>query len=107
VRRDHLILDEWTEVVVARVTTEDCLERVKNHFALVILAAERARQLVAGAPPLVTCTNRAAVTSLREIALGRVSMREPLDSVVAVFLAARRETEQQRLAGGKAAHRAK
>jgi DNA-directed RNA polymerase subunit omega len=89
------------------VTTEDCLDRVKNHFALVILAAERARQLVAGAVPLVTCNNRAAVTSLREIALGRVSMREPLDSVVSVFLAARREAEHQRAVAGKAAHRAK
>lgn len=92
---------------MARVTTEDCLDRVKNHFALVILAAERARQLVAGAVPLVSCNNRAAVTSLREIALGRVSMREPLDNVVAVFLAARREAEHQRLAGGRAGHRTK
>jgi len=87
------------------VTTEDCLARINNHFALVILAAERARQLAAGAVPLVTCTNRAAVTSLREIALGRVNLRESIDDVVATFLAARRETENQRQAAGRSAHR--
>jgi DNA-directed RNA polymerase subunit omega len=92
---------------VARVTTEDCLARINNHFALVILAAERARQLTAGAAPLVTCNNRAAVTSLREIALGRVNVRESIDSVMATFLAARRETEHQRQVAGKAAHRTK
>jgi DNA-directed RNA polymerase subunit omega len=81
---------------VARVTTQDCLARIKNHFALVILAAERARQLNAGAVPLVTCSNRAAVTSLREIAVGRVNLRESIDDVMATFQAARRETEHQR-----------
>jgi DNA-directed RNA polymerase subunit omega len=93
------------EVDVARVTTEDCLARINNHFALVILAAERARQLTAGAVPLVTCTNRAAVTSLREIALGRVNLRESIDDVMATFLAARRETEHQRRGAGRSAHR--
>jgi len=46
---------------MARVTVEDCLERVGNHFALVILAAGRARQLAAGAPRLVECANKSAV----------------------------------------------
>jgi DNA-directed RNA polymerase subunit omega len=87
------------------VTTEDCLAHINNHFALVILAAERARQLTAGAVPLVICTNRAAVTSLREIALGRVNLREPIDHLVAAFLAARRETEHQRQAAARSAHR--
>jgi DNA-directed RNA polymerase subunit omega len=96
-----------TEVIVARVTTEDCLARVSNHFALVILAAERARQLTAGAVPLVSCNNRAAVTSLREIALGRVGMRESLEAVVGAFLTARRETEHQRRVAGRGAYRAK
>jgi DNA-directed RNA polymerase subunit omega len=85
------------------VTTQDCLARIHNHFALVILAAERARQLNAGAVPLVTCTNRAAVTSLREIAVGRVSLGESIDDVVATFLAARRETEHQRQAARRSA----
>lgn len=89
---------------MARVTTEDCLARVKNHFALVMVASDRARQLVAGAPPLVICNNRAAVTSLREIALGKVSMRESLDAVVNTFLAGRRETERQRKVSRPARH---
>jgi DNA-directed RNA polymerase subunit omega len=87
------------------VTTEDCLARINNHFALVILAAERARQLVAGAVPLVACNNRAAVTSLREIALGRVNLRDSVDSVMATFLAARHQTEQERRVAGRSAHR--
>ena len=51
---------------MARVTVEDCLEREDNRFALCILAAQRARQLMKGAPPLVQSSNKAAVTALRE-----------------------------------------
>lgn len=61
---------------MARVTVEDCLEKVGNRFALVILAAERARQLSKRARPLVACDNKPAVTSLREIAMGGVHFRE-------------------------------
>ena len=57
---------------MARVTVEDCLEHVHNRFALVILAAERARQLSRGAKPTVECDNKPAVTALREIANGDV-----------------------------------
>ena len=62
---------------MARVTVEDCLDKVPNRFALVILAAERARQLSRGATPGVDCDNKPAVTALREIAEahgGRVSL---------------------------------
>jgi DNA-directed RNA polymerase subunit omega len=82
------------------VTTEDCLERVKNHFALVILAAGRARQLAAGGTPLVVCNNRAAVTSLREIALGRVSLREPLETMLRAHLVDQQAVERDRRRGG-------
>ena len=51
---------------MARVTVEDCLDKVPNRFALVILAAERARQLSRGATPGVDCDNKPAVTALRE-----------------------------------------
>ena len=57
---------------MARVTVEDCLEKVGNRFALVILGAERARQISRGGRPLVRCDNKPAVTSLREIADGKV-----------------------------------
>jgi len=75
---------------VARVTVEDCLERVNNHFALVILAAERARQLAGGAPRLVVCTNKPAVTALREIGRGKVAFKEDIDETVRSFVADRK-----------------
>jgi len=75
---------------MARVTVEDCLERVNNHFALCILAAERARQLAGGARPTVVCTNKAAVTALREIGGGKVSFKENVDETVRTFLADRK-----------------
>lgn len=57
---------------MARVTIEDCLENVENMYELVHLATLRARQLFKGAEPLVKSKNRIIVTSLREIAAGRV-----------------------------------
>ena len=57
---------------MARVTVEDCLEQLNNRFALVILAAERTKQLLKGAEPLVPTANKPAVTALREIAAGKV-----------------------------------
>jgi len=75
---------------VARVTVEDCLERVNNHFALVILAAERARQLAAGATPRVVCDNKSAVTALREIGGGQVFFNENVDETVRTFVAERK-----------------
>jgi DNA-directed RNA polymerase subunit omega len=57
---------------MARVTVEDCLDREENRFALVVLAAARTRQIMRGAAPLVRSKNKPAVTSLREIADGKV-----------------------------------
>ena len=71
---------------MARVTVEDCLEKVGNRFALVILAAERARQLAKGAKPLVKCDNKPAVTALREIAEGKVVFKEDVADVVETYL---------------------
>ncbi len=59
---------------MARVTIEDCLERVDNMYELVHLATKRARQLYKGAEPTVKSKNRVIVTSLREIAAGNVSV---------------------------------
>jgi len=59
---------------MARVTIEDCLDQVDNRFALVALAAKRARQLENGAEPLVEARkNKSAVKALREIADGKVA----------------------------------
>ena len=71
---------------MARVTVEDCLEKVNNRFALVILAAERARQLAKGAKALVKCDNKPAVTALREIAEGKVEFKEDVEQTVETYL---------------------
>lgn len=57
---------------MARVTVEDCLGKVENRFALVLLAAERAHQLEMGvSEPLVSEDNdKPTVIALREIAAG-------------------------------------
>lgn len=57
---------------MARITTEDCLKNVDNMYQLVLLATKRARQLYKGSAPLVATKNRVIVTSLREIAAGKV-----------------------------------
>ena len=59
---------------MARITVEDCLERVPNRFELVLLAARRAKQLLKGARPLVDSDNKDIVTSLREIADEKVRL---------------------------------
>jgi DNA-directed RNA polymerase subunit omega len=59
---------------MARITVEDCLEKVPNRFELVLVAARRTKQLLKGARPLVESDNKDVVTSLREIAAGEVTM---------------------------------
>ncbi len=71
---------------MARVTVEDCLEQVNNRFALVILGAERARQLANGGRPLIACTNKPAVTALREIATSQVRFNENVEGTVRQYL---------------------
>lgn len=71
---------------MARVTVEDCLEKVTNRFALTILAAERARQISKGGKPLVVCDNKPAVTALREIADDKVAFNEDVGEVVKQYL---------------------
>ena len=60
---------------MARITVEDCLDKVPNRFELVLLAARRAKQLLKGARPLVDSDNKEIVTSLREIAEGKVRLQ--------------------------------
>ena len=61
---------------MARVTVEDCLEQVENRFALVLLAAQRTRQLMKGEEALIETSsdNKEAVTALREIAEGLIGL---------------------------------
>lgn len=54
---------------MARVTTEDCVDKVPNRFELVMLAAHRAREISAGSPITVDRDNdKNPVVALREIA---------------------------------------
>jgi DNA-directed RNA polymerase subunit omega len=58
---------------MARITVEDCLEKVPDRFALVILAYRRAKALLGGARPLIgNVDNKEVVMALREIAEGKV-----------------------------------
>ena len=62
---------------MARITVEDCLEKIPNRFELVLLGARRAKQLLKGARPLVQSDNKEVVAALREIGEGKVGMRYP------------------------------
>lgn len=54
---------------MARITVEDCLDKVDNRFQLVLVATKRARQLSKGAQPFVDWENdKPTVVALREIA---------------------------------------
>jgi DNA-directed RNA polymerase subunit omega len=58
---------------MARITVEDCIEKVNNRFELVLLATKRARQIARGAPALLPEENdKPTVLALREIAEGFV-----------------------------------
>ncbi|RME05367.1 MAG: DNA-directed RNA polymerase subunit omega [Deltaproteobacteria bacterium] len=62
---------------MARVTIEDCLEHVENRFELVLVCAQRTKQLMKGAEPLVkTKNNKVIVTALREIAANKIRVIE-------------------------------
>ena len=53
---------------MARVTVEDCIDKIPNRFDLVILAAERVREIMSGAPCTITRDNdKMTVVALREI----------------------------------------
>jgi DNA-directed RNA polymerase subunit omega len=60
---------------MARITVDDCLKRITNRFHLTLAATYRARQLCAGASPMVEPNrDKATVIALREIAAGKVGI---------------------------------
>ena len=71
---------------MARVTVEDCLDKVDNRFQLVLVATKRARQLAHGVQPLVEWENdKPTIVALREIADGLIDasiLDEPLHPVM-------------------------
>jgi DNA-directed RNA polymerase subunit omega len=66
---------------LARVTIEDCLQKVPNRFALIHLAFQRIKQFREGAIPQVQSKNKEIVVALREIAAGKVRLRLPLPGI--------------------------
>ena len=59
---------------MARITIEDCLDRIPNRFELTLAATNRARQISAGSSPLVEVDrDKPTVIALREIAEGLVT----------------------------------
>ena len=62
---------------MARITIEDCLKRVQNRFLLVNMVAKRVRQIREGSEYLVSSPkNEDVVVSLREIAAGKITIKE-------------------------------
>ena len=68
---------------MARVTVEDCIEKVQNRFDLVLIAASRARQIMAGAEITVPeDRDKNSVIALREIAEETVAADALRDNVI-------------------------
>ena len=69
---------------MARITVEDCLEKVENQYDLVLLAKERTSQLNSGAEMLVEADNdKSTVIALREIGDGKVIVEELKNNSIA------------------------
>lgn len=88
---------------MARVTVEDCVDKVPNRFSLVLLSAHRARAISSGAEPLVERDrDKDPVVALREIAENAVTPDDVRDSLILQFQdvrpATRAEEEQDTLA---------
>jgi DNA-directed RNA polymerase subunit omega len=68
---------------MARVTVEDCVEKVPNRFELVLLAAQRAREISAGAQMTIERDNdKTPVVALREIADSTVQLDEVNEALI-------------------------
>ena len=81
---------------MARITVEDCLEKVDNQYDLVLLAKERTVQLNAGSPMLVEEDNdKRTIISLREIGDGKIEVKEIEDSAIKRLRKEPDELEQQ------------
>ena len=81
---------------MARITVEDCLEKVDNQYDLVLLAKERTVQLNAGSPMLVEEDNdKKTIISLREIGDGKISVEDLENSAIKRLRKEPDEIEQQ------------
>ena len=68
---------------MARVTVEDCIEKVDNRFELVLLAGHRARMISSGSPLTIDRDrDKNPVVALREIADGRISPEDLKEDLI-------------------------
>jgi DNA-directed RNA polymerase subunit omega len=68
---------------MARITVEDCIDKVEGHYDLVLVAKERAVQLNSGAKPKVEPENdKNTVIALKEIAENKVSVNELKETAI-------------------------
>ena len=69
---------------MARITVEDCLNKVNNRFALIHMGAKRVRLLRKGSEPTISSKNKDIVVALREIAAGKVTKGVKKEGAAAV-----------------------
>lgn len=68
---------------MARVTVEDCIDKVENRFELVMVASQRARKIGSGAPLTVEADNdKKTVISLREIAAETIEVPDMKEELI-------------------------
>ena len=68
---------------MARITVEDCIEKISNRFDLVVFAVQRGRELSAGDEPTIDRDNdKNTVVSLREIAESTVDIVELRENLI-------------------------
>ena len=68
---------------MARVTVEDCIDKVPNRFELVLLAAHRARAIAVGSPIAVERENdKNSVVALREVAETSIAPNDVRESLI-------------------------
>ena len=81
---------------MARITVEDCLEKIDNQYDLVLLAKERTVQLNSGAPMMVEEDNdKRTIISLREIGDGKIPVKDLEESAIKRLRKEPDEVEQQ------------
>jgi len=84
---------------MARITVEDCLEKIDNRFELVLIAARRARQLATGGKDALVqdASDKPTVIALREIEQGLIgpdSFEEQIEDTFGEMLEAQQQQQQ-------------
>lgn len=72
--------------IMARVTVEDCIEKIPNRFDLILTAAGRAKSLDTGAPLSISRDNdKNTVVALREIEEGTINIEQQRENMITSF----------------------